>query len=99
MSESKSITIELVNDVRLLINEPDFITDIFFEPLSEKVYAKHLFTTKPIYIGLIPKEYVNLLYQKLIVIKSWKLLIDTREIQLNLIINDYVEQKKQDRRN
>ena len=25
MSESKSITIELVNDVRLLINEPDFI--------------------------------------------------------------------------
>ena len=99
MSEQKLLTINLVNDVRLLIQEPDFIEHIYFEPSSESVYAKHLFTNKPIFIGIIPKEFINLFSKKLIVIKSWKLLIETREIQLNIILNDYVEQQKKERNN
>jgi hypothetical protein len=74
-------------DVRLLFNSPELIQKIYFEPSSEKVWAKHYFSSIPILVGLIPKDFVNLFSKNLIVIKSWKLIPDNNKIVLKITLN------------
>lgn len=74
-------------DVRLLFNSPELIQKIYFEPSSEKVWAKHYFSSIPILIGLIPKNYLTLFHKNLIVIKSWKLIPGNNEIILKITLN------------
>lgn len=74
-------------DVKLLFNTPELIQKVYFEPSSEKVWAKHYFSSIPILIGLIPKEFVNLFKQKLVIIKSWKLIPDNNQIVLKITLN------------
>ena len=76
------------NTSKMLFLEPEFIEEIFFEPGTESIYAKHLFASKSIFIGIIPKEYVSLFTKKLIRVKSWKLIPETSEIQLHITLND-----------
>ena len=69
------IKIDTTNqDIRLLFEQPELIQKIYFEPSSERVWAKHYFSSIPIYIGLIPKEFISLFSKSLIKIKSWKLI-------------------------
>lgn len=74
-------------DVKLLFDTPELIQKVYFEPSSEKVWAKHYFSSIPILIGLIPKDYVNLFKQKLVIIKSWKLIPDDNQIVLKITLN------------
>ena len=74
-------------DVGLLFNNPELIQRVYFEPSSEKVWAKHYFSSIPILVGLIPKDYVNLFKQKLVIIKSWKIIPDNNEIVLKITLN------------
>lgn len=74
-------------DVRLLFNSPELIQRVYFEPSSEKVWAKHYFSSIPILVGIIPKDFVNLFHKNLIQIKSWKLIPDSNEIILKITLN------------
>ena len=74
-------------DTRLLFEQPELIQKIYFEPSSERVWAKHYFSTIPIYVGLIPKDYVNLFSKNLIKIKSWKLIPSENKIILKITLN------------
>lgn len=84
----ETIEINTANqDTRLLFEQPELIQKIYFEPTSERVWAKHYFSTIPIYVGLIPKEFISLFSKSLIKIKSWKLIPDKNIIILKITLN------------
>lgn len=82
--QTESLDIQLSNDIKLLEQEPDLIQKVYFDPSSESVWAKHYFSSTPIFLGVIPKDFVSLFHKKLIRIKSWKL--DTKTYKLTLKI-------------
>ena len=84
----ESIEVNTANqNTRLLFEQPELIQKIYFEPSSEKVWAKHYFSSIPILVGLIPKDYLTLFCKSLIKIKSWKLIPDENKIILKITLN------------
>jgi hypothetical protein len=85
--QTESIEVKISDDLKLLEQEPHLIQKVYFDPSSENIWAKHYFSTKPIYLGIIPKEFVSLFHKKLIRIKSWKLDIETYKLIIKIEIN------------
>jgi hypothetical protein len=82
--QTENITIELSNDLKLLEQEPHLIQKVYFDPSSESIWAKHYFSTKPIFLGIIPKDFVSLFHKNLIKIKSWKLDTETYKLTIKI---------------
>ena len=76
--------ITLPTNKRVLQEEPDYITSMFVEPGDGRVYARHLFATLPIFVGIIPKEFIGLFAKKIIQIKSWKVIEDEVQLKIEL---------------
>jgi len=86
MEQSKTLTIEVSGEDRLLIERPELTQKVYFEPSNESVWAKHYFSNTPIFLGIIPKDFVYLFRKKLVTIKSWKINTETNTILLKVTL-------------
>ena len=83
--ETTTLDVDVVN-IDMLIDTPELIEEMYFEPLSENVFAKHALVKEPIFIGNVPKSFVSLFFKKLIRIKSWKVIPEQNKVLLSIIL-------------